>query len=152
MQSRCVRIEFQTNKRRFRMNGAEKSDRHAVSWGVDTYFSKPPAPPKYISLPRSTAFRKCAACLAFRRCGYGCSRRLPRMAGKPACTLLHLGPGLGNGLANLHNARRAEVPLINLVGQPRHIICTTIRRLLSILRRSQVRAPSGHARPLQSPS
>ncbi len=42
--------------------------------------------------------------------GYG------RIAGKPACTLLHLGPGYGNGLANLHNARRAFTPIINVVG------------------------------------
>ena len=39
-----------------------------------------------------------------------------RMTGKPACTLLHLGPGLTNALANLHNACRARVPLINIVG------------------------------------
>ena len=38
------------------------------------------------------------------------------MAGAPAATLLHLGPGLGNGLANLHNARRARVPIVNIVG------------------------------------
>lgn len=42
--------------------------------------------------------------------GYG------RMTGKPAATLLHLGPGLGNGIANLHNARKAGTPLINIVG------------------------------------
>src|SRR5207248_10275039 len=42
--------------------------------------------------------------------GYG------RMAGRPAATLLHLGPGLANGLANLHNARRAATPLVNIVG------------------------------------
>ena len=42
--------------------------------------------------------------------GYG------RVARAPACTLLHLGPGLANGIANLHNARRARTPLINLVG------------------------------------
>jgi acetolactate synthase-1/2/3 large subunit len=42
--------------------------------------------------------------------GYG------RMAGRPACTLLHLGPGYGNGLANLHNARRAGTPVVNVVG------------------------------------
>ena len=42
--------------------------------------------------------------------GYG------RMAGKPACTLLHLGPGLSNASANLHNARRAHSPVINLIG------------------------------------
>ena len=40
-----------------------------------------------------------------------------RMAGKPASTLLHLGPGLANGLANLHNARRAFSPVVNLVGE-----------------------------------
>jgi acetolactate synthase-1/2/3 large subunit len=39
-----------------------------------------------------------------------------RMADKPACTLLHLGPGLGNGLANLHNARKARSPMVNIVG------------------------------------
>jgi acetolactate synthase I/II/III large subunit len=39
-----------------------------------------------------------------------------RMADKPAATLLHLGPGLGNGLANLHNARRAGTPIVNIVG------------------------------------
>ncbi|HEY1650365.1 MAG TPA: acetolactate synthase large subunit [Acidimicrobiales bacterium] len=42
--------------------------------------------------------------------GYG------RVAGRPAATLLHLGPGLGNGLANLHNARRAHTPIVNIVG------------------------------------
>jgi acetolactate synthase-1/2/3 large subunit len=43
--------------------------------------------------------------------GYG------RMADRPAATLLHLGPGLGNGLANLHNARRAHTPIVNVVGE-----------------------------------
>jgi acetolactate synthase-1/2/3 large subunit len=42
-----------------------------------------------------------------------------RMRDKPACTLLHLAPGLGNGLANLHNAKRALVPLVNIVGEHR---------------------------------
>ena len=42
--------------------------------------------------------------------GYG------RMADKPASTLLHLGPGLANGLANLHNARRAHTPIVNVIG------------------------------------
>ena len=39
-----------------------------------------------------------------------------RVMGRPAMTLLHLGPGLGNGIANLHNAKRGRTPLINLVG------------------------------------
>jgi acetolactate synthase-1/2/3 large subunit len=42
--------------------------------------------------------------------GYG------RVADKPACTLLHLGPGYGNGVANLHNARRAFTPIVNVIG------------------------------------
>jgi acetolactate synthase-1/2/3 large subunit len=42
--------------------------------------------------------------------GYG------RMLGKPAATLLHLGPGFANGIANLHNARRARTPIVNLIG------------------------------------
>jgi len=42
--------------------------------------------------------------------GYG------RMTGKPALTLLHLGPGFANGIANLHNARRARTPIVNLIG------------------------------------
>src|SRR3978361_1109195 len=42
--------------------------------------------------------------------GYG------RMTSQPAATLLHTGPGLANGLANLHNARRARTPMINVVG------------------------------------
>lgn len=42
--------------------------------------------------------------------GYG------RIADRPACTLLHLGPGYGNGVANLHNARRAFTPIVNVIG------------------------------------
>lgn len=42
--------------------------------------------------------------------GYG------RMTGRPATTLLHLGPGFANGIANLHNARRARTPIINIIG------------------------------------
>src|ERR1700740_1448698 len=40
-----------------------------------------------------------------------------RMSGKPAATLLHLGPGLANSLANLHNARKARSPVVNIVGE-----------------------------------
>src|ERR1700756_2949208 len=39
-----------------------------------------------------------------------------RIADRPAAVLLHLGPGLGNGIANLHNARRAAVPVVVVVG------------------------------------
>lgn len=43
--------------------------------------------------------------------GYG------RMSGMPAATLMHLGPGLGNGFANLHNARKARTPMVNVIGE-----------------------------------
>ena len=43
--------------------------------------------------------------------GYG------RMTGRPAATLLHLGPGLANGLANAHNAKKARTPMVNVVGE-----------------------------------
>lgn len=46
----------------------------------------------------------------------GCADGYARMAEKPAVTLLHCGPGLANGLANLHNARRACTPMVNIVG------------------------------------
>ncbi|MBT6056895.1 MAG: hypothetical protein HOG51_02565, partial [Gammaproteobacteria bacterium] len=46
----------------------------------------------------------------------GAADGIGRMTGKPAATLLHLGPGLANGIANLHNARRANSPIINIVG------------------------------------
>ena len=52
--------------------------------------------------------------------GYG------RMARKPALTLLHLGPGLANALANLHNARRAGTPLINIIGTAEYSTCLVI--------------------------
>ncbi|GIT49416.1 MAG: hypothetical protein Ct9H300mP14_13440 [Gammaproteobacteria bacterium] len=49
--------------------------------------------------------------------GYG------RMSDKPASTLLHLGPGLGNGLSNLHNAKKARTPIVTLSESTRLIMC-----------------------------
>jgi len=50
----------------------------------------------------------------------GAADGIGRMTGKPAATLLHLGPGLANGIANLHNARRANSPMVNIVGNHPH--------------------------------
>src|SRR4051812_2465314 len=57
----------------------------------------------------------CVLCL-FEGVATGAADGYGRMAEKPAITLLHGGPGLGNGLANLHNARRAQTPVLNVVG------------------------------------
>ena len=46
----------------------------------------------------------------------GCADGWARMTGRPAATLLHLGPGLGNGISNLHNGRKAHSPIVNIVG------------------------------------
>ncbi|MGA2922786.1 MAG: acetolactate synthase large subunit [Candidatus Sulfotelmatobacter sp.] len=99
------------------MNGAESLIRTLVAGGVDTCFSNPGTSEMHIvaALDRTPEMR-CVLGL-FEGVVTGAADGYARMAGKPACTLLHLGPGLGNGLANLHNARRAEVPLINVVGQ-----------------------------------
>ncbi|MGA8214150.1 MAG: acetolactate synthase large subunit [Candidatus Sulfotelmatobacter sp.] len=99
------------------MNGAESLVRTLVAGGVDTCFTNPGTSEINIvaALDRETEMR-CVLGL-FEGVVTGAADGYARMAGKPACTLLHLGPGLANGLANLHNASRAQVPIVNLVGQ-----------------------------------
>jgi len=99
------------------MNGAESLARTLVASGVDTCFANPGTSEMHFvaALDRVPGLR-CVLGLAETAVagfadGYG------RMTGKPATTLLHLGAGLANGLANLHNARRAGSPVINLVGE-----------------------------------
>jgi acetolactate synthase-1/2/3 large subunit len=112
-----VRIKLRTKPWKIEMNGAESLIRTLVAGGVDTCFSNPGTSEIHIvaALDRIPEMR----CLLglFEGVVTGAADGYARMAEKPACTLLHLGPGLGNGLANLHNARRAQVPIINLVGQ-----------------------------------
>jgi acetolactate synthase I/II/III large subunit len=99
------------------MNGAESLIRTLVAGGVDICFSNPGTSEINIvaALDQVTEMR-CVLGL-FEGVVTGAADGYARLAEKPACTLLHLGPGLSNGLANLHNASRAEVPIINLVGQ-----------------------------------
>jgi acetolactate synthase I/II/III large subunit len=99
------------------MNGAESLIRTLIASGVDVCFTNPGTSEIHIvaALDRVTEMR-CVLGL-FEGVVTGAADGYARMAGKPACTLLHLGPGLANGLANLHNASRAQVPIINLVGQ-----------------------------------
>jgi acetolactate synthase-1/2/3 large subunit len=84
--------------------------------GVDVCFSNPGTSEMHFvaALDDVPEFRG-VLCL-FEGVATGAADGYARVTGKPAATLLHLGPGLGNGLANLHNARRARVPLINVVG------------------------------------
>jgi len=99
------------------MNGAESLVRTLVAGGVDTCFTNPGTSEIHIvaALDRIPEMR-CVLGL-FEGVVTGAADGYARMTGKPACTLLHLGPGLANGIANLHNAGRAEVPIINIIGQ-----------------------------------
>src|ERR1700732_638182 len=99
------------------MNGAESLIRTLLAGGVNTCFTNPGTSEMHIvaALDRVTEMR-CVLGL-FEGVVTGAADGYARMTAKPACTLLHLGPGLANGLANLHNASRAQVPIINIVGQ-----------------------------------
>src|SRR5215469_1758871 len=98
------------------MNGAESLVRTLIAGGVDTCFTNPGTSEIHIvaSLDRISEMR-CVLGL-FEGVVTGAADGYARMTGKPAFTLLHLGPGLANGMANLHNASRAQVPIINVIG------------------------------------
>jgi len=99
------------------MTGAESLVRSFLACRVDTCFTNPGTSEIHIvaALDRLPDMQ-CVLGL-FEGVVTGAADGYARMAEKPACTLLHLGPGLGNGLANLHNASRAHVPIVNIVGQ-----------------------------------
>jgi acetolactate synthase I/II/III large subunit len=99
------------------MNGAESLIRTLIAGGVDTCFTNPGTSEMHIvaALDHATEMR-CVLAL-FEGVVTGAADGYARMTEKPACTLLHLGPGFANGVANLHNASRAQVPMVNLVGQ-----------------------------------
>src|ERR1700679_3992127 len=99
------------------MKGAESLIRTVVAGGVETCFTNPGTAEMHIvaALDRATEMR-CVLGL-FEGVATGAADGYARMKGKPACTLLHLGPGLANGPANLHNDIKGQVPIINLIGQ-----------------------------------
>ncbi len=98
------------------MNGADALIGTLIDNGVTACFANPgTSEMQFVSaLDRNPAMRS-VLCL-FEGVATGAADGYGRMAGKPACTLLHLGPGYGNGLANLHNARRAYTPIVNVIG------------------------------------
>jgi acetolactate synthase-1/2/3 large subunit len=99
------------------MKGAEALLRTLVAGGVEVCFTNPGTSEMQFvaALDRVPAMR--AVLALFEGVATGAADGYARMAGKPAATLLHLGPGLANGLANLHNAMRAGVPIVNIVGE-----------------------------------
>jgi acetolactate synthase-1/2/3 large subunit len=98
------------------MNGAESLVATLVESGVDTCFSNPgTSEMHFVAATDKVPGIRPVLCL-FEGVVTGAADGYGRMKGKPAVTLLHLGPGLANGLANLHNARRASTPIVNIVG------------------------------------
>src|SRR5262245_17125222 len=98
------------------MNGAESLVGTLVASGVDVCFANPGTSELHFvaAMDRISGMR--AILCLFEGVVTGAADGYGRMAEKPACTLLHLGPGLANGLANLHNARRAATPMVNIIG------------------------------------
>ncbi|WP_319446124.1 MULTISPECIES: acetolactate synthase large subunit [unclassified Mycobacterium] len=84
--------------------------------GVEVCFANPGTSEMHFVAALDDAPAMRAILCLFEGVATGAADGYARVAGKPAATLLHLGPGLANGLANLHNARRAHSPVINVVG------------------------------------
>lgn len=98
------------------MNGAESLVHTLLQAGIDTVFANPGTSEMHFvaALDRIPGMR-CVLCLD-ETVVTGAADAYYRLTGRPAATLLHCGPGLANGIANLHNARRARSGIVNIVG------------------------------------
>jgi acetolactate synthase-1/2/3 large subunit len=97
-------------------NGAQALMKTLVQSGVTACFTNPgTSEMHFVAALDSEPDMRAVLCL-FEGVATGAADGYARIADKPAATLLHLGCGLGNGLANLHNARKGKVPVVNIVG------------------------------------
>ncbi len=98
------------------MNGAESLIKTLVDSGVDICFTNPgTSEMHFVAALDEVEGMRCVLCL-FEGVVSGAADGYARMARKPASTLLHLGPGLGNALANVHNAKKGNQPMVNIIG------------------------------------
>ena len=98
------------------MNGAESLVRTLLASGIDTCFANPgTSEMHFVAALDKVEGMRCVLGLA-ETIVTGCADGYARMARKPAATLTHCGPGFANGIANVHNARRANAPMLNIVG------------------------------------
>jgi len=96
--------------------GAHTVIERLLAGGVDVCFANPgTSEMHFVAALDDSPGMRAVLCL-FEGVATGAADGYARIAGKPAATLLHLGPGMANGLANLHNARRAHSPIVNVVG------------------------------------
>jgi acetolactate synthase-1/2/3 large subunit len=99
------------------MTGAESVINTAVAAGLDVCFANPGTTEiPLVQAIDNTPGMRAVLCL-FEGVCTGAADGYARMAGKPALTLLHLGPGFANGIAYLHDAKRARSSIINLIGE-----------------------------------
>lgn len=96
-------------------NGANTLIKTLTNAGIDTCFTNPGTSEMHFVAALDQSSMRAVLCL-FEGVATGAADGYARMANKPAATLLHLGCGLGNGIANLHNARKARVPMLNIIG------------------------------------
>ena len=97
-------------------NGANALIQTLVDAGITTCFTNPGTSEMHFVAALDSVPEMRAVLALFEGVATGAADGYARMADKPAATLLHLGCGLGNGLANLHNARKGRVPVLNIVG------------------------------------
>jgi len=98
------------------VNGAQALINALVDGGVDVCFANPGTSEMHFVAALDTVPLMRGVLTLFEGVATGAADGYARIADRPAAVLLHLGPGLGNGLANLHNARRAKVPMVVVVG------------------------------------
>ncbi len=98
------------------MIGARALIASLVGAGVDACFMNPGTSEMHFVHSLDAVPRMRGILCLFEGVATGAADGYARIAGRPAAVLLHLGPGLGNGLANLHNARRAHSPVVCIVG------------------------------------
>ncbi|AKK29592.1 acetolactate synthase large subunit [Mycobacterium sp. EPa45] len=98
------------------MNGAQALIATLVDHGVRVCFANPGTSEMHFVAALDAVPQMRGVLTLFEGVATGAADGYARIAGEPAAVLLHLGPGLGNGLANLHNARRAHVPAVVVVG------------------------------------
>ena len=98
------------------MNGAQALINTLVDGGVDVCFANPGTSEMHFVAALDAVPQMRGVLALFEGVATGAADGYARIADRPAAVLLHLGPGLGNGLANLHNARRARVPMVVVVG------------------------------------
>jgi len=98
------------------VNGARSLLSTLVGAGVSVCFANPGTSEMHFVSALDDVPEMRGVLTLFEGVATGAADGYARVAGRPAATLLHLGPGLSNGLANLHNARRARTPVVNIVG------------------------------------